>query len=378
MLKEQTNSSTVGLSKFYFARKRFNKNRVLISKLKRKILKNKWLARTLIILAACVLLILIIFLGSRLITNSKIPSSVKLAYNFVFAPKSQIKSINDRVNILVMGKGGEGHDAPDLTDTMIFVSVSLDKPNLYLISVPRDIWMPDLKDKINSAYFYGKQNEKNSGLVLAKSVTEEVVGEPIQYSFVIDFSGFVKIIDEIGGINVDVQSAFTDNQYPVAGKENDNCNGDPTFACRYETISFQKGSQVMNGQRALEFVRSRHAEGDNGTDFARSTRQRLVIQAIFNKIMTKNIILNPSKIKTLFQILKENSETDLSAPEAAVILRDVTFPRKNVSSSSIPIDLLNIYQNKPEYNNLYVLVPKDGNWTEVHKWVEDFLSKNSH
>ena len=68
-----------------------------------------------------------------------------------------------------------------------------------------------------------------------------------------------------------IPKAFTDSQYPIAGKENDACGGDATFACRYKTVQFQAGSQHMDGKTALMYVRSRHAEGDEGTDFARGT-----------------------------------------------------------------------------------------------------------
>ena len=133
----------------------------------------------------------------------------------------------------------------------------------------------------------------NGGIGFAKTITAEVVGSPIQYGVVVDFSGFKDVIDALGGIQVNVENSFTDNLYPIAGQENDTCGGDPTFACRYQTITFNSGPQTMNGDTALIFVRSRHAEGDEGTDLAREARQQKVIDAIKSKIMEPKVLLSP-------------------------------------------------------------------------------------
>jgi len=118
---------------------------------------------------------------------------------------------------------------------------------------------------------------------LSKQIVSEVTGQPVNYALVIDFSGFQDIINTLGGIDVTVDRSFTDTKYPIAGKENDTCGADPTLACRYLTIHFEKGPTHMIGATALEFVRSR--EGDNGenTDFARSARQQKVIAAVGKK-----------------------------------------------------------------------------------------------
>jgi len=113
--------------------------------------------------------------------------------------------------------------------------------------------------------------------VLAKSVAEEIVGIPVHYAVVVDFDFFQKVIDELGGIEVDVETDFVDDRYPIKGREDDLCNGDPKFSCRYETVEFKKGLQFMDGGAALKFVRSRNAEGDEGTDLARIARQEKVI-----------------------------------------------------------------------------------------------------
>ncbi|KKR38147.1 MAG: Cell envelope-related transcriptional attenuator [Candidatus Woesebacteria bacterium GW2011_GWB1_40_101] len=199
------------------------KRKVLFSRIKRKFLSHVWLARLGILFGILAGFSLIFILLSALATKTHLLDYMKIAGDFISTPISKIKSVDKRVNLLIMGKAGEGHAGADLTDTMIFTSVSLVRPKIVLISVPRDIWIPAIRAKINSAYYWGNQKESDGGLTLAKSTVEEIVGEPVHYGLVLDFNGFVKIIDVLGGINVMVERAFVDEMYPIAGRENDQC-----------------------------------------------------------------------------------------------------------------------------------------------------------
>src|SRR5690606_10518850 len=98
-----------------------------------------------------------------------------------------------------------------------------------------------------------------------KTQVEKIAGVPVHYAVVVDFNAFENVIDLIGGIEVNVLTPFVDSKYPIPGKENDLCGGDPEFTCRYETLVFEKGLTFMDGETALKFARSRNAEGDEGT-----------------------------------------------------------------------------------------------------------------
>ena len=264
---------------------RRTKFQLTLSRVRRKLLRHLWLMRIFILSGIC-LFLFVGFLGLKLILrNTTVGEYASLFSDFVFTPSSRVKSIDGVTNVLIMGKGGAGHEAPDLTDTMIFVSIPEKDADVTLISLPRDIWIPELRAKINSAYYWGNQKASGGGLILAKSVVEEVVGKPIQYAVVIDFSEFKKIIDILGGVNVNVEHSLVDNKYPIAGKEDDPCGGDPELKCRYETVEFREGLQRMDGETALKFARSRNAEGDEGTDFARAARQQKVIEALKDRIL---------------------------------------------------------------------------------------------
>ncbi len=318
----------------------------------------------------------IIFFIVRFFSTVDVSLYFNSAYNFITAPVGQLAQHDGRTNILVMGKAGGAHDGPDLTDTMMLVSVSLNSNNVKIISIPRDTWIPEIRAKINSAYYWGIQKNVG-GINFAKAEASQIVGIPIQYGAVIDFSGFKEVIDELGGIEVNVENSFTDYYYPIAGRENDTCEGrDPKFMCRYETLTFNTGPQTMDGETALKFVRSRHAVGVEGTDIAREARQAKVIEALKNKLGNKNTYMDPKKDLAILKVVLKSVETDLDYPTASIIARKFYDSRNSITSYVVPEDLLVNIEGSSLYDRQSVFIPKAGNgkWQEINSWVLSVLN----
>lgn len=307
-------------------------------------------------------------MGVKVSRTIGIRNAFAIASNFITAPVDKIASSSGRTNILIMGKAGGGHAGSDLTDTMILASVSLEKPSIVLISIPRDLWIPEIRAKVNSAYHYG-------GIPLAKESVGKAAGFPIQYGVVIDFSAFKDIVDALGGIEVNVERDFTDNLYPIAGRENDLCGGDATLACRYETITFNSGLQMMNGEKTLKFVRSRHAEGDEGTDTAREARQQKVIEAIKSKVLSPEVYLNPKRTLAIWRVIMKSLEADIDTPSGAILARKALDGSKSVNKYLIPDGLLVNPPVSKIYDRQYVFIPKAGNgkWKEINNWFVSTL-----
>jgi LCP family protein required for cell wall assembly len=327
--------------------------------------------KILIILAVMISSFYFLFLGLGKALG--VPNFWSTAKDFVEAPLEKIDSTSGRTNLLILGKSGEGYSAPDLTDTIIFTSVDLNSPRVKMISIPRDIWVPAIRAKINSAYYWGKQ--KGEGFSLIKTSVEEVVGQPIHYVVVVDFGAFTKAINIVGGIQVNITNSFKDEKYPLPGKENDLCDGDKTYKCRYETVTFEKGSQVMDGETALKFVRSRNAQGDEGTDLAREQRQQLVILALKNKMLSPGVILSPPKISNLWNLAKDSVETNLDLGAFAVLGRKLLEASNSVSAEVIPEDLLVHPPISAKYDLQYVFVSKSGNWLKLQDWVKETIAQ---
>lgn len=278
-----------------------------------------------------------------------------------------LKSADERTNVLLLGVPGGDLAGADLTDSMIVLSLNKKNKSAALLSIPRDIWSDTLKDKVNSAYHYGEEKKKGGGILLSKVVAEDVIGMPIQYALLIDFSGFKEIVDLLGGIDVNVSEAFTDPDYPIAGKEHDTCPDDPENRCVYETIHFDAGQQHMDGERALKYVRSRHAEGDEGSDFARSRRQQEVLVALKEKIMSPNAWITFDRMGMLPTVFDRATDTDMNMGELVTIAKLYLKSREEEVKK---ISFEQLLTNPPAYlyGGRYVLVPME-DWQSIHAFI---------
>jgi LCP family protein required for cell wall assembly len=181
-----------------------------------------------------------------------------------------------------------------------------------MMSIPRDFHVqinPEVYwfNRINSVYPTYEAKGEGKGLPRLQEIVTEITGKEIQYYAMINFKGFVELIDSLGGINVNVENSFTDYRFPT----------EPG----YKTVSFEAGPQHMDGQTALEYARSRHSLDNNeGSDFARAKRQQKVIEAVIDKIIS-NSLLDPQSVMNLFNVIQDNvkiSEFTLKDIEAGV------------------------------------------------------------
>ena len=347
-----------------------------LGKIKRKILSRHYVLVRAVLASALILLFLLVIWGILgFLKKTVVGKYTGIARSFIVTPKNQIFAIDGKTNILVLGKAGEGNIAPDLTDTIMLASVDHENGAIKLVSLPRDIWIEDLRAKLNSVYYWGEEKKEGGGIVLAKSVVEEITGIPVHYAVVVDFSGFSEIINTLGGIEVNVDRSFTDEDYPIPGKEADECEGDPDFLCRYETIHFDAGTQMMDGATALKFVRSRNSKDpEEGTDLARSVRQQRVLASIKNKALSSETLFSFSKLKSLQGEVDNMIETDLDERGLAILARRALEAKDNFLAMSMPEELLINPPISYQYDNLYVFVPRSENWDEIRSWFEDVFA----
>lgn len=319
-----------------------------------------------------------------------------------------LKSDDGRVNVLLLGTGGPGHEGPYLSDTMIFASIAKNGDDVVLVSIPRDLWAPNISAKINHAYAYGV--EKGDGPDLVKETVSLLFGTPTHYVARIDFNGFIKAVDLVNGLNFDVEKAFVDSHYPVAGKEDDLCgltlekqdiNGvqvevvkdatgsaipiseinddnDP-FICRYETIEFAKGDTLMDGKTALKFVRSRHGVNGEGSDFARSARQQKIILAFRNKVLSAQILTDPAKIIDLIKTIGASIDTDIENDDIPLFAKlankiDPATIRNVVLDSSAEGSILEV-GDPQSHGGQFVLVPRGSLYTELAEYIQGEIFK---
>lgn len=304
-------------------------------------------------------------------------------------------------NIALLGIGGAKHDGPDLSDTIIIANINVKQNKVYMFSIPRDLWVPGEQDKIN--VIYAKAQEDNNGISDIRSALFKIAGQKIDYVVVLDFQGFTTLVDYLGGIDVDVENTLDDYSYPIEGKEDDACGKNEEdvkqftatasadtefwdfFSCRYKHIHVDKGLVHMNGATALEFVRSRHGVGSEGSDFARSRRQQLVIAALKDKSFSLGVILNPVKLVGIYNILKANINTNIDTGKIddfiklANKLKDGKIQNHVIDQGDEALSRYGLVTNPPiskEYRMKWVLIPRtgNGNFSEIQEYINCIIS----
>ncbi len=271
----------------------------------------------------------------------------------------------DRINFLAMGIGGAGHDGPELTDTIIFASFRPSTDAVGMLSIPRDLTIPIPGygwRKINHVNAFGEIESPGEGAAFAAQVIGDVLNQEVDYWVKIDFQGFADLIDDLGGVDIYVDNAFVDNQYP-------------TDDFLTQTVFFEQGWQHMDGETALMYVRSRHGSNGEGSDFARSRRQQKVLMALKDKVFSVKTILNPAKVNRILSTLADHIDTNLSTWE---IIRLATLVR-DIDPSTINNHVLDNSADSPLYddfiNGAYVLLPKNDDWSPVQRLAANIFSE---
>lgn len=292
----------------------------------------------------------------------------------------------EMINILLIGYGGAGHPGGNLADVLMVVNINLKNKKAALISIPRDAWVilpakgEEKGQKVNTVFVEG-------GGELAKQTVELMLGIPVNYYAAISFSGFVNLVDVLGGIEVEVPVGFNDYYYPVKGLEDAACGKtaeevaeilstksgfeiDKEFPCRFEYLHFDKGRQLMSGDRALKFVRSRHST-EHGGDFARSVRQQALLLGIKEKLLNLNVF---SDFVPVYSLVKGNVRTDIDEKSISQIIEE------NQALGKYPIVQVNLTTNNVfksfrTAGGQYILLPKSGAdaWDQVHEYVREEL-----
>jgi len=209
-----------------------------------------------------------------------------------------------RVTMLVMGldyRDWEAADGPPRTDTMILLTIDPLTKTAGMLNVPRDLWVsiPGYEyGRINTAYPLGiaYDDPSGGGPGLAMKTVEQLLGVPIDYYAIIDFSAFEQFIDELGGINVRV---FEDITVDPIGKEN--------------TVTLKVGDYLFDGATALAYARARHTAGG---DFDRAKRQQQVILAIEDRIVELGPAQVAGRVPAIYNDLSAGIHTNLSLDDA--------------------------------------------------------------
>lgn len=225
----------------------------------------------------------------------------------------------ERMTILLLGVDNPVEGAAR-TDTIILVNIDPEAKTAAMLPIPRDtrVVIPGYGiDKINAAFALGEFNKvPGGGAGLTMRTIEANFGIPVHHFASVDFNGFVRVVDTLGGITVDVPYPIKDNEYPGENYS-------------YQRIYFPAGWQRLDGTRALQYARTRHADGDA----QRSRRQQQVLLALRDEALALDLL---PKLPSLIDDFGDTVRTDLS-PEDAIQLAQIgaDIPREQIVSHSL-------------------------------------------
>ncbi|MEN9935025.1 MAG: hypothetical protein RLZZ387_1604 [Chloroflexota bacterium] len=209
---------------------------------------------------------------------------------------------DDPVNILLLGTDARAGELPSRTDAIILVHLNPHTNRVSLLSFPRDLWVEipgHGYGRINAAYALGERKYgAGYGAALVKETVSGLAGVPVHHFILINFEGFKTVIDRIGGIEVDVPRSIDDPKYPM-----DEFPGD----VRTMEVHFDAGVQRLDGERALIYARTRHAD----SDFGRNQRQQQVLMAIFDRVREQGLLAQLTSLDDYTGALRDYIRTDL-------------------------------------------------------------------
>ncbi|MDX1535489.1 MAG: LCP family protein [Candidatus Spechtbacterales bacterium] len=334
----------------------------------------------------------------------------------------------NRIDVLVLGIRGSGDSHGGLlSDTMLLFSFNKDTKKASLLSIPRDLYveMPNhpQPEKINFAYALGEQRKPNGGgLALSKEVVKYVTGVYVDHAAVVNFNGFTRLVDIMGGVEIyrdtdfyesrqwqgegDPNSSYwykateeiavgdesenraddsnetiedneddEDNEANTDTGENTSVEDDtaPTTETReYWVFHVPKGRSVLDGEEALYYVRSRYSS----SDFDRARRQQQVIESLKDKALSLGILGNPIKVFDIMDAIGSNVRTDMGLGDIRELL-SIISKNSDTEIKSIVLDTSQSGMLTSSVNSRgqYVLLPKAGNFEEIRNLVRNALNE---
>jgi LCP family protein required for cell wall assembly len=253
-------------------------------------------------------------------------------------PKANIPNIY--LNIVLLGSDRRPDSGAWRTDSMIVVSVDQRNQEVRLLSLPRDLWVyiPNHGyNRINTADLWGELAHEGDGPEWVKRTIYENLGIPIHYYVRVDFNGFIKIIDSLGGVDINVEEALPD-------------------------VRIEAGPQHMNGKEALRYARSRYTT----SDFDRGRRQRILLTALWEQALTLDVV---PRLPQLWVSMADTFMTDLPLSEVInLAYLGTKVKREDIHSAGFDRAMV---ENWTTPEGAAVLLPRE---ERIQAMLEDFYA----
>lgn len=317
-----------------------------------------------------------------------------------------------RINIALLGmRGADLPGGGNLADSIMIASIKPKENKIALISIPRDLYVtvPGTQDKqkINSVHAYGEMKGEGQGMKDMEIILSEITGLKISYAATINFEGFKRLIDGIGGVTIHLDAPFSESMqfrgieqrcdgitytipsgnvetkrirrkngtyyvnpkiYPLCfakktqSTEPLECGGD---------FSLPAGDVLLNGDQALCLSRSRATS----SDFERAKRQQLIIQAIKDKLLNVGTLTDFSKLNSILENLGDNTRTDMQAWEMKrlyTIYTEMNSPQ--IYQRVLENSEEGMLYNPPQGEAGYILLPIGDNYDRIQDMAKNIFN----
>ncbi|PEA53050.1 LytR family transcriptional regulator [Bacillus pseudomycoides] len=258
---------------------------------------------------------------------------------------TEVAPLKDNISILIMGvdeseKRKSQYGEAVRTDALLLATINKNDKSVKLVSIPRDsrVYIPSKKklDKITHAHVFG-------GVESTRETVERFLNVPVDYYVKFNFESFIKIVDSLGGIDIDVPVTFTEQD-----------SKDQAGA-----IHLEKGYQHLNGEQALALARTRKID----SDAMRGQRQQLVIETIIKKAVSVNSI---TKLSSLLDAVDQKLKTNLT-------FNDMMAITKNMAGTDLKLEKIQVQGTDKRINGIYYYQPNEQNVKEISKQLNDHL-----
>lgn len=308
-----------------------------------------------------------------------------------------------RINILLLGMRGEHVEGGGLlADTIMLASIFPEQNTVSLVSIPRDLFVMDPvtsnQEKINAVHLHGEDKGRGEGLKAMEQVISEVSGQTVPYAVSIDFKGFEELVDALGGIEVTLNEPFSEplqfheehvcdpNVFTVpSGNFETKYNGEGRIKAQYPlcynsdeecggVFELPAGTQTLNGENALCYVRSRVTSDD----FERAKRQRAVLGIIKDKLLAAGTLTDFGKVNDILNALGDNVRTDMApwemkrAWEIAQTMQSPEIIQKGLDNSEEGL----LYAPEVTEEHGYILLPRGDSYDRIHELFSSIVPKN--
>jgi len=356
---------------------------VVVNQSRWRRLWHKLTLKRAIITIAVVLLVIGGWVGGKFVYNAH-----KLFGGNIFSVLTTTKLKGEdsgRVNILLAGNSADdpGHSGANLTDSIMVISIDTKANKAFLLSVPRDLWVHipgDGHQKINDVYVQGQANGfsasgyPSGGMGQLEQVVSQDLGIPIDYYALVDYSALRDAVNDVGGIDVNIQSSDPRGLY------------DPSidYATHGPLVRLTNGTHLLNGEQALDLARARgDAYGSYGfaaSDFERTQNQREMLVALKSKAVSAGVLANPVKLSSLFDAIGSNVKTDFKLSEVHR-LYDLTKQINGQNIQSLSLNQANGKNLLASYaapDGESALIPAAGidDFSDIQTYIRQITSSN--